>query len=143
MLSKREEAAWPLLILNNNDPVFCTQLFLGPYFGLDIFQVPGPKIISGRPDKLKKWVQIDWTRMLRADCYIIVELIKKTTTVWMVTYLLKGKLQATWNLLDSPTYIPDNYYNPLSEIQYQGSMIQGSSPMCITDLFRNKYLAYI
>jgi hypothetical protein len=25
--SKREEAAWPLLFLNNNDPVFCTQHF--------------------------------------------------------------------------------------------------------------------
>ena len=25
--SKREEAAWPLLLLNNNDPVFCTMLF--------------------------------------------------------------------------------------------------------------------
>ena len=30
--SKREEAAWPLLFLNNNDPVFCNLLFSGPYF---------------------------------------------------------------------------------------------------------------
>ena len=24
-------------LLNNNDPVFCTLLFSGPYFGLDFF----------------------------------------------------------------------------------------------------------
>ena len=35
--SKREEAAWPLLFLNNNDPVFFTLLFSGPYFGHDFF----------------------------------------------------------------------------------------------------------
>ena len=45
----------PGLFLNNNDPVFCNLLFSGSYFGLD------PKKISGRPDKLEKWVQIDWT----------------------------------------------------------------------------------
>ena len=28
---------------------------------LDFFKVPGPKKISDRPDKLEKWVQIDWT----------------------------------------------------------------------------------
>ena len=36
-------------------------LFSGPYFGLNFFKVPDPKKISGRPDKLEKWVQIDWT----------------------------------------------------------------------------------
>ena len=36
--SKKEEARLPLLFLNNNDPVFCTQLFSGPYFRPDIFQ---------------------------------------------------------------------------------------------------------
>ena len=36
--SKREEAAWPFLILNNNDPIFCTLLFSGPYFGPDFSQ---------------------------------------------------------------------------------------------------------
>ena len=25
------------------------------------FLIPDPKKISGRPDKLEKWVQIDWT----------------------------------------------------------------------------------
>ena len=35
--SKREETAWSLLILNNNDPVFGTPLFSGPYCGLDLF----------------------------------------------------------------------------------------------------------
>jgi hypothetical protein len=35
--SKREEAAWPLLFLNKNDPVFFTLLFSGPYFGPDFF----------------------------------------------------------------------------------------------------------
>ena len=35
--SKREEAAWPLLFLNNNDPVFFTLLFSGPYFGPGFF----------------------------------------------------------------------------------------------------------
>ena len=34
---------------------FCTQ-YIGP-----IFKVPGPKKISGRLDKLQKWVHIDWT----------------------------------------------------------------------------------
>ena len=50
--------------MNNNDPVFCTLLFKGPYFGLDFFKVPDPKKISGRSDKLEKWGQIDWTSML-------------------------------------------------------------------------------
>ena len=36
--SKREDAAWPFFFLNNNDPVFCNQLFSGPYFGPDFFQ---------------------------------------------------------------------------------------------------------
>ena len=36
--SKREEEAWPLLFLNNDDPVFCTLLFSGPYFGPVFFQ---------------------------------------------------------------------------------------------------------
>ena len=31
--SKREGAAWPLLILNNNDPVFIHPSFCNPYFG--------------------------------------------------------------------------------------------------------------
>ena len=31
--SKREEAAWPLLFLNNNDPVFLHPAFCKPYFG--------------------------------------------------------------------------------------------------------------
>ena len=36
--SKREEAAWPLLFYDNNDPVFCTLFFSVPYFGPDLFQ---------------------------------------------------------------------------------------------------------
>ena len=59
IFTQREEAAWPLLFQNNNDPVFCTLLFKGPYFGLDFFKVPDPKKISGRPDILEQWVQID------------------------------------------------------------------------------------
>ena len=51
--SKREEARLPLLFLSNIDPVFCTQLFSGAYFGPDFFKVPDPKKISGRPDKLE------------------------------------------------------------------------------------------
>ena len=35
---KRDEPAWPVLFLNNNDPVFCTLLFSGPYFGPNFFQ---------------------------------------------------------------------------------------------------------
>ena len=31
--SKREEAAWPLLFLNNNDPVFLHPAFCNPYLG--------------------------------------------------------------------------------------------------------------
>ena len=48
--SKREEGRLPLLFLNNNVPVFCFLLFSGP----------DPKKISGLPDKLEQWVQIDW-----------------------------------------------------------------------------------
>jgi transcription antitermination factor NusA-like protein len=44
--SKREEAVWPLLFLNDNHPVFYNLLFSGPYFGLDFFKVPDPKKIS-------------------------------------------------------------------------------------------------
>ena len=40
--------------MNNNDPVFCTLLFSGPYFGLDFLKVADPKKISDRPDKLEK-----------------------------------------------------------------------------------------
>jgi hypothetical protein len=51
--SKREEARLSLLFLNNNDPVFCSLLFSGPCFGLYFVKVPGPKKISGQPDKLE------------------------------------------------------------------------------------------
>ena len=44
--SKREEAVWPLLFLNNNDPVFLHLVFCNPYFGPS-FKVPDPKNISG------------------------------------------------------------------------------------------------
>ena len=57
----QKEKRQPGLFSFNNDPVFCTLLFSGPYFGLDFFKVPDPKKISGWPDKLEKWVQIDWT----------------------------------------------------------------------------------
>ena len=51
--SKSEEAiAWSLLLLNNNDPVFCTLLFAKSRVP-DILKVPDPKKISGRPDKLE------------------------------------------------------------------------------------------
>ena len=50
--SKKEEAAWSLLFLNNNDPVFCTLLFAKSRVP-DILKVPDPKKISGRPDKLE------------------------------------------------------------------------------------------
>ena len=39
-----------------------TLRFSGPFFGLDFFEVPDPKKISGPSDKVEKWVQeIDWT----------------------------------------------------------------------------------
>ena len=38
---------------NNKDPVFCSLLFSGPYFGPDSFKVPDPKEILGRSDKLE------------------------------------------------------------------------------------------
>ena len=34
-----------------------------PYFG-PFFKVPDPKAISGRPDELEDWVQIDWATMV-------------------------------------------------------------------------------
>ena len=37
--SKREEAALPLLFLNNNDPVFLHPAFFSPYFGPNFFSV--------------------------------------------------------------------------------------------------------
>jgi hypothetical protein len=46
--SREEEAAWPLF-LNNNEPVFCTLKSRVP----DLFYVPDPKKISGRPDNLE------------------------------------------------------------------------------------------
>ena len=62
--SKKEEARLPLLFLNNNDPVFCTTLLFAIHI-LDLFfKVPDPKKISGRPDKLEWWVQIDWVTVL-------------------------------------------------------------------------------
>ena len=51
--SKREETAWSLLFLNNNDPICKKQ-------GPDFLIVPDPKRILGRPDELEQWVQIDW-----------------------------------------------------------------------------------
>ena len=44
--SKREEAAWSLLFLNNNDRFAKSRV-------PDISKVPDPKKISGRPDKLE------------------------------------------------------------------------------------------
>ena len=60
--SKREEAAWSFLFLYNNDPVFLHPAFCkkqGPNF----LKVPDPKKISGQPDELEKWVQIDSATM--------------------------------------------------------------------------------
>ena len=37
--SKRKEAAWPLLFLNNNDLVFCTLLFATHILDLIFFRV--------------------------------------------------------------------------------------------------------
>ena len=54
--SKREEAAWHLLFLNNNDPVFFTFLFIGPYLGPDFFKVTNRPMFS----KQEQWVQINW-----------------------------------------------------------------------------------
>ena len=50
--SKREEAAWSLLSLNNNYPVFLHPAFCKKQ-GPDFLKVPDPKKISGRPDKLE------------------------------------------------------------------------------------------
>ena len=38
LLFKKRRGRWLLLFLNNNDPVFCTLLFSGPYFGPDFFK---------------------------------------------------------------------------------------------------------
>ena len=50
--SKREESAWSLLFLDNNDSVFLYPAFCkkqGPQF----LKVPDPKKISGWPDNLE------------------------------------------------------------------------------------------
>ena len=46
LLFKKEETAWPLLFLNNNDPVFCTLRFSGPYFGPDFFKATNGRMFS-------------------------------------------------------------------------------------------------
>ena len=46
--SKKEEAAWSLLFLNNNETIFFFKNRVP-----DISKVPDPKKISGRPDKLE------------------------------------------------------------------------------------------
>ena len=51
--SKKEETRLLLLYLNKNDPIFCSLLFSGPYFGPDFFKVSDPRKISGRLDKLE------------------------------------------------------------------------------------------
>ena len=43
---------------------FLTLKKSGPYFRPDFFKVPDPKKISGRPDNLEYWVQIDWAKGL-------------------------------------------------------------------------------
>ena len=57
------QSAPSILVLKNMGGSVTLKKKSGPYFGLDIFQVPDPKKISSRPDKLEKWVQIDWTNM--------------------------------------------------------------------------------
>jgi hypothetical protein len=52
--SKREEAAY--------DCVFFHPTFCNPYLGA-IFKFSDPKNISGQPDKLEWWVQIDWASL--------------------------------------------------------------------------------
>ena len=44
--SKREEAAWPLLFLNNNDPVFCNLLFVPHILDLIFFRVANRPMFS-------------------------------------------------------------------------------------------------
>ena len=60
--SKREEEGWPLLFLNNNDPVFCTLLFLDLIF----FRVTNRPMFS----KQEYWVQIDWANVLNLYFFI-------------------------------------------------------------------------
>ena len=44
--SKREETAWSLLFLNNNDPVFCTLLFATHSLDLIFFRVTNRPMFS-------------------------------------------------------------------------------------------------
>ena len=55
--SKRNKTRMFLLFLNNNNPVFCSLLFPGP--DLIFFKFQTRKKISGWPDTLEYWVQID------------------------------------------------------------------------------------
>ena len=50
--------------MNNNDPVFFCILLFAKSRVPDFLKVADPKKISGRPDKLEQWVQIDWARVL-------------------------------------------------------------------------------
>ena len=54
--SKREEAAWPLLFLNNNDPVFSPSYFQVHILDLIFFRITNRPMFS----KQEYWVQIDW-----------------------------------------------------------------------------------
>ena len=45
-------------------PCFLHPPFFTPYFGPFFNKVPDPKQISGQPDKLEQWDQIDWARVV-------------------------------------------------------------------------------
>ena len=52
--SKREEAAWPILFLNNNDPIFLHPVFCKKAGFPDFLKVPDPKkiLLSARTSSL-------------------------------------------------------------------------------------------
>ena len=56
VIQKEKRPGLPLLFLNESD--FCTLLFATHILDT-FFKVPAPKKISGRPEILEQWVQID------------------------------------------------------------------------------------
>ena len=72
--SKREEARLPLLFLNNNDPVFCSLLFSGPYFGPDLFQGHKPTHVFKTRIVGADWLG-DWVENIYGSANIYVYLV--------------------------------------------------------------------
>ena len=106
--SKREEAAWPLLFFNNNDPVFLPPAFCNSYFG-PFLKVPDPKKIqadlknqnSGRVSFTSlNFLPLFIWRNIPGSKKSFVDLHKYLCITWQISLFVRKEniLQMNWKI---------------------------------------------